>query len=80
MANDFDIFETLPDRSVKWRVCVRGGEAALTSLVRISMQTVNEVFAIDLATQRIIGRINEGSHARTSDTSPKMDQLRLTND
>jgi len=80
MGHDFDIFETLPDRSVRWRACVHGTEAVLNKLVKISMQTVNEVFAIDLATQKIIGRINEGSYARNLDASPGVDQSGVSND
>jgi len=66
MEHEFDVFETLPDRSVRWRACIRGIQPALTKLRSMSKLTVNEVFAIDLATQTIIGRVNEGSPARAA--------------
>ena len=80
MEHEFDVFETLPDRSVRWRACIRGIQPALTKLRSMSKLTANEVFAIDITTQKIIGRINEGSHAHNLDASPKMDQSRLTDD
>ena len=66
MEHEFDVFETLPDRSVRWRACIRGTQPALTKLKSISTQTINEVFAIDLATQTIIGRVNEGLPTRAA--------------
>jgi hypothetical protein len=58
VENEFDVFETLHDRSVRWHLRVRGFQPALAKLERVSKQTTNECFAIDLATETIIGRVN----------------------
>jgi len=59
MELEYDVFETLPDRSVRWRSSVRGTQSALAILRGISEQTVNECFAIHIDTMIIIGRANE---------------------
>ena len=58
---DYDLFEVFPDGSVMWRVSIRGTQLALATLAAIGKQTVNECFAKNLRTQRVIGRVNEAS-------------------
>ena len=66
MEYEYEIFETRPDRSVMWHAFVRGDEAALAKLRAISKTTPNECFAIRLATQTIIGRVNQRQEARSA--------------
>jgi hypothetical protein len=66
MNPEYDLFETLPDCSVRWHGCVRGTEYALAKLKGISQQTTNECFAILAGTQKILARANEGGHIRVA--------------
>ena len=63
MNTDYDIFEILRDRSVKWRLCVRDKQCALDMLKVVGNRTFNECFATDLWTREIIGRVNSGNIA-----------------
>jgi len=58
MATQYDVFEILLDRSVKWRLCVRNKQRAIDLLKALGNQTFNECFATDLWTREIIGRVN----------------------
>lgn len=58
MYSDYDVFEILLNRSVKWQMCVRGKQRALDMLKVVGSQTFNECFAISLSTREIIGRVN----------------------
>ena len=60
MERDYDVFEVFPDRTIRWRVCVRGTRTALAKLQALARLTDNECFATDARTQEIIGRVNEG--------------------
>ena len=66
MNYEYDLFETLPDCSVRWHGCVRGTEFALAKLKGISKQTTNECFAILAGTQKILARVNDGRHVRVA--------------
>jgi hypothetical protein len=61
--HDYDVFEVYPDRTIRWRICVRGTRPALDTLEALAKQTVNECFATNVSTQEIIGRVNEGRAA-----------------
>jgi hypothetical protein len=61
MNPEYDLFETLPDCSVRWHGCVRGTEYALAKLKGISQQTTNECFAILAGTQKILAQTKEGT-------------------
>jgi hypothetical protein len=60
MDTDYDLFEVLFDRSVKWRSCVRDRQRALDMLKVVGSRTFNQCFAINLRTHEIIGRVNSG--------------------
>jgi len=66
MKTEFDVFEVLPNRSVKWHFCVREKQLALDMLTALGSRTFNECFATDLGTQEIIGRVNGGNVAPQS--------------
>jgi len=61
MNTEYDVFEILLNRSVKWHVCVREKQRALDMLKAVGSRTFNECFATDLETRQIIGRVNNGS-------------------
>ena len=61
METEYDVFEILLNRSVKWRLCVREKQLALDKLKAFGTRTFNECFATHLGTQEIIGRVNSGS-------------------
>jgi hypothetical protein len=63
LEHEYDVFETLPDRSVRWHVSVRGTQSALAKLQGISKQTANECFAIHLDTKTIIATVQARSLA-----------------
>jgi hypothetical protein len=58
---EYDVFEILFNRSVKWHVCVREKQDALDMLRAVGSRTFNECFAMNLATREIIGRVNNGN-------------------
>lgn len=62
METEYDVFEILLNRSVKWHLCVREKQRALDMLKAVGSRTFNECFATDLGTGEIIARANsEGS-------------------
>jgi hypothetical protein len=63
MDAEYDGFEVLQDRSVRWRFCLQGKQRALDMLKALGTRTFNECFATDLTTREIIGRVNNGSIA-----------------
>ena len=58
MDTEYDVFEILPNRSVRWHFWVRGKQCALYMLKAVGTRTFNECFAMNLATREIIGRVN----------------------
>jgi hypothetical protein len=48
-----------------WHASVIGLARAVAKLEALGRETLNECFATDLATQEIIGRVNEGRAAAT---------------
>jgi hypothetical protein len=58
MNTEYDVFEVLLNRSVKWQFCAREKQLALDVLKALGTRTFNECFATDLGTQEIIGRVN----------------------
>ena len=66
MEIEYDVFEILLNRSVKWHRCVPEKQRALEILKALGSRTINECFASDLWTGEIIGRVNSGSvHAKS---------------
>jgi hypothetical protein len=63
MDTEYDVFEILQDRSVRWRFCLPGKQRAPHTLKALGARTFNECFATNLATREIIGRVNDGSIA-----------------
>ena len=59
METEYEIFESLQDRTVIWRGCACGTQAALATLEKLSKQTENELFAIHLRSQTVIARANQ---------------------
>lgn len=66
METEYDIFEVLLNRTVKWHLCARGKQSALDVLKALGSRTFNECFATDLGTQEIIARVNCGNFAAQS--------------
>jgi len=58
VETEYDVFEVLSNRSVKWRLCVREKQRALDMLKALGSRTFNECFATNIDTQEIIGRVN----------------------
>jgi hypothetical protein len=69
MDCEYDLYELLPDRSLKWRSCVRGTRRAVEALQEMAEQTDNECFATELGTDEIIARVNEGPQILDDDGS-----------
>jgi hypothetical protein len=63
VEHEYDVFEKLPDRSIRWRTSVRGIQPALATLDVISNKTTNECFAIHIDTKTIIGTVRTRSMA-----------------
>jgi hypothetical protein len=61
VETEYDVFEVLLNRSVKWHLCVREKRCALDMLKALGSRTFNECFATDLETNEIIGRVNSES-------------------
>ncbi len=66
METEYDIFEILLNRSVKWHLCAQGRKGALYMLKLVGDRTLNECFAIDLGTRATIARVNCGNAAAPS--------------
>ena len=69
MDCEYDLYELFPDRSIKWRSCVRGTQRAVEALQEMAEQTDNECFATELGTDEIIARVNEGPQILDDDGS-----------
>ena len=63
VETEYDVFEVLVNRSVKWQFCVREKQLALDMMKALGTRTFNECFATNLGTQEIIGRVNCGDNA-----------------
>jgi hypothetical protein len=61
VETEYDVFEILLNRSVKWHLCVHEKQRALDMLKALGTRTFNECFATNLGTQEVIGRVNSGS-------------------
>ena len=64
MERDYDIFERLPDASVRCLVRVRGTLHVRTVLEARGKQTTNECFAKNILTGEIIARVNDNVASR----------------
>lgn len=58
MERDYDIFERLPDASVRCLVRIHGTLHVRTVLEARGKQTTNECFAMNIRTKEIIARVN----------------------
>ena len=59
MQHDYDLFEILPDHTIRWRACVRGTKHALRQLEVMGSQTTNECYAAAVLDHEVIGRVNQ---------------------
>jgi hypothetical protein len=59
MDRDYDIFERLPDASVRCLVRVHGTRHVPHVLEERGKQTPNECFAMNIRTREIIARVND---------------------
>ncbi len=64
MERDYDIFERLPDASVRCLVRVHGTLHVHRVLEARAKQTVNECFAMNIRTREIIARVNDNVASR----------------
>jgi hypothetical protein len=65
MERDYDIFERLPDASVRCLVRVHGTRHVPKVLEERGKQTTNECFAMNIRTKEIIARVNDKVAQRT---------------
>jgi hypothetical protein len=65
MERDYDIFEKLPDASVRCLVRVHGTRHVPKVLEERGKQTTNECFAMNIRTKEIIARVNDKVAQRT---------------
>jgi hypothetical protein len=63
MERDYDIFERLPDASVRCLVRVHGTQHVPKVLEERGKETTNECFAMNIRTREIVARVN-GKGAR----------------
>ena len=59
MERDYDIFERLPDNSVRCLIRVHGTQNVPKVLEARGKQTTNECFAMNIRTTEIIARVND---------------------
>jgi hypothetical protein len=64
MERDYEIFERLPDASVRCLVRVHGTLHVRTVLEARGKQTTNECFAMNIRTREVIARVNEKMASR----------------
>jgi hypothetical protein len=55
---EYDIFEKLPDGSVRWRAFVSGLDDAKAKLSELGRVSANEHFAIHTPSKEIVARVN----------------------
>jgi len=65
MERDYDIFERLPDSSVRCLVRVHGTLHVPKVLEERGKQTTNECFAMNIRTREIFARVNHKVAHRT---------------
>jgi hypothetical protein len=58
MNREYDIFEKLPDASVRCLIRVHGTRHVPAVLADRGKQTTNECFAMNIRTREIIARVN----------------------
>jgi len=70
MEREYDIFERLPDASVRCLIRVHGTRHVPAVLEGRGKQTKNECFAMDTRTREIVARVNNkvARNANPSDT------------
>jgi hypothetical protein len=73
MNREYDIFERLPDASVRRLIRVHGTRHVPAVLEKRGKQTENECFAMNIRTREIVARVNDqvARSANSSDTSAK---------
>jgi hypothetical protein len=73
MNREYDIFERLPDASVRCLIRVHGTRHVPAVLEKRGQQTKNECFAMNIRTREIVARVNDqvARSANSSDTSAK---------
>jgi hypothetical protein len=59
MERDYDIFERLPDASVRCLIRVHGTRHVPKVLEERGKQTTNECFAMNVRSREIIARVND---------------------
>jgi hypothetical protein len=67
MDHNYDIFEILPDESLRWKARVNGTQDVPAVLADIGKKTPNECFAINIITMEILACVNVNPrHARSA--------------
>jgi hypothetical protein len=59
MERDYDIFERLPDASMRYLIRVNGTQHVPKVLEEQGKQTTNECFAMNVRTREIFARVND---------------------
>jgi hypothetical protein len=54
MDREYDLFERMPDGSLRWRCFEKGLEEARQALLILNLETGNDCFAIDISTNEIV--------------------------
>jgi hypothetical protein len=65
MEQDYEIFERLPDASVRCLIRVHGAGHVPNVLKERGKQTMNECFAMNVRTREILARVNDKVPRRT---------------
>ena len=65
MNREYDIFERLPDASVRVLIRVLGTRHVPSILEARGKETTNECFAMNIRTREIIARVNDKPAQRT---------------
>ena len=58
MDREYDLFEQMPDGSLRWRMFVQGLEKANLTLADLAKQSPHEFIAMHTPTKEIVGRVN----------------------
>lgn len=58
MNREYDLFEQMPDGSLRWRMFVQGLEQANATLADLAKNSPHQFIAMYTPTKEIVGRVN----------------------
>jgi hypothetical protein len=65
MDREYDLFEQMPDGSLRWRMFVQGLEKANLTLADLGKESPHEFIAMYTPTKEIVGRVNVSAKSQS---------------